>query len=101
MRNKLATRQLLLFMPEDEITCGAFNKKVATFGRNNQHEVYVDIYGTPGHSDLDGRMCIHDMKVMLGDKDIYDSLSDRLIVEWEQDIFESANWRDAPIKQER
>ena len=96
MKNKLATRELLLFMPEDALAIpGSTN---ICFRRNAKHSVEVDITGRVGHSDLTGYPIIEEMTIYLGREDITNSVPERILQDLEANILEEYGIKDVPVK---
>lgn len=63
---------------------------IMRFRKSSAHGITVRVYGHIGVSDLTGKPIVEDMKVMLGESDIYDSLPESLLREFEEAALEEA-----------
>lgn len=91
MSTPLLERDMLLLDPWDAIKSDKLvDQGMLKFRKTAGIGVTLQIYGHIAISDLTGRPVIEDMKVMLGDADIYDALPDSLLTELEEAAIQEA-----------
>ena len=62
-------------------------KLTDSFGKQVGQGITLSVHGTLGISELTGGRTIEDMKVCIGDKDIYNELTESVLMDLESELF--------------